>query len=161
MWNDKKKHEELLMSVLSFSPDVILCVLKATQMNVISMFGWRSGYHFPSRSATLSRTFSRWRRKQLSLAGWHKGARLMARRFKYALFCSTNEKKKMPYGGHCLQIHRWPLCRRVMGFIHDDKVKRSDPAIVKLTSFLIIAFGRKIPGEAFIGLFHHKSQPQH
>lgn len=40
-------------------------------------------------------------------------------------------------------FHRRPLCRRLIGFTHDDKVERSDPAIVKASSFLIIACGRK------------------
>lgn len=28
-------------------------------------------------------------------------------------------------------VHRRPLCRRIIGFSHDDKFKRSQPAIVK------------------------------
>lgn len=40
-------------------------------------------------------------------------------------------------------FHRRPLCRRVKGFTHDDKVQRSDPAIVQVSSFLINAAGGK------------------
>lgn len=58
--------------------------------------------------------------------------------------------KKMPCDTHPHSVfHRRPLCRHVIGFTLDDKVERSDPAIVKSVIILNNCLWEKIPGEVF------------
>lgn len=50
----------------------------------------------------------------------------------------------MPCDTHSLSVFTdGHYAARIIGFTHDDKVERSDPAIVKVSSFLIIACGRE------------------
>lgn len=87
------------------------------------------------------------RRKQLRLARWHKG--WLGWRDASNKLCSPAQKDALWYSfSFC--FHRLPLCRRVIGFTHDDKVERSDPAFVRVSSFLIFACERRSQGEVFI-----------
>lgn len=128
------------MSLNSFSTNVILCVMKTAEMDVFATFGLNSGYHFSELQKHIKPSIYSLRRKQLRAERWHKG-RLGWRDASNKL-CFPAQKDALWYS-FSFWFHRWPLCCCVMGFSHNDKVELYDPAIVKVSSFLIIACRRK------------------
>lgn len=152
-WQSIRK---LYMSMLSFSPNVTLCIMQTAEMNVLLMSG---GIISPSCGTTLSRAFTRrWENNWGSYAA-HKGTARVARRLKWALFLGA--EKTPCWHSFCFCFHRRPLCCHVIGFTHDDKVERSDPAIVQVSSFLIISSWGENPGKSFHLALRNVSQPGH
>ena len=140
MCYDKNKAlKEVKMSVCSFSECNLVCHERAEKW----MRSYRRGdsrYHFTELQNHIKRGIYSLRGKQLRLVRRHKG--WLGRRDVWNKLCFPAQKNALWYSfSFCL--HRRPLCRRVIGFTHDDKVGLSDPAIVKVSSFLIIARERK------------------
>lgn len=108
-------------------------------MNVFIIFGLNSWYHLSALHLLAEE-------KTIEAVRWHKG--WLGWRDAWNKLCFPAEKDALWYSfSFC--FHRRPLCCRVIGFGHDDKVEHSDPAIVEVSSFLIIGLWEKNPG-AFI-----------
>lgn len=103
-------------------------------------------YHSsPGCRTTLSPSIYSLRGKQLRLVRWHKGR--LGWRDAWNKLCFQDAL----WYSFSFCLHRRPLCwPRVIGFTHDDKVERSDPAIVKSVIILNNCLWEKIPGEVFI-----------
>lgn len=122
------------MSVSSFGANGIR--INECIHNIYELNWW---YHFSCRT-TLSRAFTRrGENNRGSHADTKGGSDGETPQISFVFRC----KRDALWYPFSLCLHRQPLCRRIIGFTHDDKVEHSHPAIVKVASFLIIACGRK------------------
>lgn len=116
---------------------VILCVVKQQEKYVSVELGLSSPeqQHYHIKSGHLLAE-----EKTIGSRTLTQRAARMARRLKQALFPAQRDALWYSLSSSC---HRRPLWCGVIGFTHDDGVERSDPAFVEVSSFLIIASGRK------------------
>lgn len=123
--NSSQSHPEMFRTGIHFAACAKTVVMSrrsfadrlcydAAEMNEFVMFGDIS----LSWGTTLSRAIIRWGENK-----W------LVRRDAWDQLCFPSPRDALWYSfSRCL--HRQSLCRHIMGFTHDDKVERSDPAIV-------------------------------